>query len=299
MFPHTHHSIARLFNEAGLPAGVLNVIQSQREDAAVATETLIAHPHIRKTEFIGSANVGARIGALAGKYLKPVLMELGGKGAALVLDDADLELAANAAVRCGFIHHVQICFSTDRVIVDAKVYDQFMPLLKKAAESFPPASAVTPAGPARTLGLLQEAVAKGARVLCGEVKLLAPDTLQPVVITGVTPEMEIYDEEGFGPTLQVYVVNTDDEAIELVNSSKYGMTSAVYSKDVCRALRVARELDVELISINHPMATVGNDANHPGSLTKASGGGRIGFLHIQAVAIVDPTESMAGQAAAN
>ena len=99
--PKTHHLIAEIFADVGLPKGALNVVQCRREDAAVITESLIAHPAIRKIEFIGSPNVGRIIGALAGKYLKPVLMELGGKCAALVLDDANLEEAAEKCIRGG------------------------------------------------------------------------------------------------------------------------------------------------------------------------------------------------------
>ena len=99
--PQTHHLFGQVFAEAGLPHGVLNIIQSSREDAPIVTNTLIAHHAIRKVEFIGSPDVGSVIGSLAGKYLKPVLMELGGKGAAIVLEDADIEDAAEKCIRGG------------------------------------------------------------------------------------------------------------------------------------------------------------------------------------------------------
>ena len=99
--PRTHHLLAEIFEEAGLPAGVLNVVQTRREDAASVTETMIAHPGIRKIDFIGSAPVGKLIGQVAAKYLKPILMELGGKGPAIVLDDADLEQAAKKCITGG------------------------------------------------------------------------------------------------------------------------------------------------------------------------------------------------------
>jgi acyl-CoA reductase-like NAD-dependent aldehyde dehydrogenase len=119
--PRTHHYLAQLFHRGGLPPGVLNVIQARREDGAAVSEALISYPHIRKIEFIGSAGVGSQLGALAGRYLKPILMELGGKAAALVLDDADLELAAQGCVHGGYSHHGQTCFSTERVIVNSAV----------------------------------------------------------------------------------------------------------------------------------------------------------------------------------
>lgn len=253
--PRTHHFLAELFRRAGLPPGVLNVIQTRRDDAAAVSEALIAHRHIRKIEFIGSAGVGSRLGALAGRYLKPMLMELGGKAAALVLDDADLELAAQGCVHGGYMHNGQTCFSTERVIVNSAVVDKFIPILTKVAASFPVFGAISAVGSNNTFRLLNDAVDKGARVLHGEVKLLEPEKLQPVVVEGLTPDMEIYDNESFGPVLAVFTVDTDDEAIALANSSRYGLSAGVYSKDIGRALKVASRIEVGQTHINFPFGT--------------------------------------------
>lgn len=231
------------------------MIQTRREDAAVVTEVLIAHRHIRKIEFIGSAVVGRRIGAIAGKYLKPMMMELGGKAAALVLDDADLNLAAHGCVHGGYMHNEQTCFSTERIIVNAAVLDEFLPILKEAASNFPVLAAVSNTGSENTLRMVKGAVAKGAKLIYGEAKLLEPAKLQPVMLTGVTREMDIYDEESFGPVLTVYVVNSDQEAIELANSSKSGLSAGVYSKDVARALAVATQIEAGQTHINFPFGT--------------------------------------------
>ena len=136
--PRTHHYLANLFRQAGLPPGVLNVVHVRREDAAEVTETLISHRYIRKIEFIGSAAIGKHIATLCGKHLKPVLMELGGKAAALVLKDADVEFAAEACINGGFMHAGQICMSTERIIVNSAIAEEFLPLLKKAAAEFLP-----------------------------------------------------------------------------------------------------------------------------------------------------------------
>lgn len=253
--PRTHHYLAQLFRRAGLPPGVLNVIQARREDGAVVSEALISHPHIRKIEFIGSAGVGRRLGALAGQYLKPILMELGGKGAALVLEDADLELAAQGCVHGGYTHGGQTCFSTERVVVKSTVVDKFIPILSRVAANFPIPWAVSTTGAENTLRLVKDAVAKGAQVLYGEVKLLEPAKLQPVVLKGLKPNMEIYDNESFGPVLAVFVVDTDEEAIELANSSQYGLSAGVYSKDIGRALQIASRIEVGQTHINFPLGT--------------------------------------------
>jgi acyl-CoA reductase-like NAD-dependent aldehyde dehydrogenase len=221
--PRTHHSLAQLLHKAGLPPGVFNVIQTRREDAAAVSEILISHRHIQKIEFIGSAGVGSRLGALAGRYLKPILMELGGNAVALVLDDADLELAAQGCVHGGYTHNGQTCFSTERIIVNAAVVEKFIPILIKAVASFPVFGAIFAAGSQHSLRLLMKALTKGAEILYGEVKLLEPAKLQPIVLNGLRPDMEIYDNESFGPVLAVFTVETDEEATALVNSSNMGL----------------------------------------------------------------------------
>lgn len=303
--PKTHHFVAELFRRAGLPPGVLNVIQTRREDAAAVTEKLISHRYIRKVEFIGSAGVGSHICALAGRYLKPTLMELGGKAASLVLEDADLDLAARACVTGAFMHHGQICFSTERVIVNQAVADQFIPMLSKEAANFPQPEAISSTGPNNTLRMLKEATSKGAKIIYGDVKLLAPAKLHPVILANLTPDMEIYDNESFGPVLAVYVVENDEEAIELANSTKYGLSAAVHSKDVYRAMRVANQLEVGQTHINFPMGTGHDEASLALGLSKGSGWAKQNagygleeFLEVRTVTVTDPVEFAAGRARA-
>ncbi len=303
--PNTHHFLAELFHQAGLPSGVLNVIQTRREDAAAVTEAAIAHRYIRKVEFIGSAAVGSRIASLAGKYLKPTLMELGGKAAALVLEDADLHLAAQACVNGGYMHSGQICFSTERIIVNKAVVDAFIPILKETAAKWSPMEHISETGSNNTLRMLKDATSKGAKVLFGEVKLLGPTKLQPVVLTSLTKDMEIYDNESFGPVLGLYVVDTDEEAIELANSTKYGLSCAVFSKDIGKAMKVASRLEVGQTHINFPMGTGNDEATLGVGLSKASGwvkqNGSYGldeFLELRTVTVTDPAEWAAGMAQA-
>ncbi|KEF53097.1 uncharacterized protein A1O9_11005 [Exophiala aquamarina CBS 119918] len=301
--PRSHHYLAQLFHRAGLPPGVLNVIQARREDGAAVCEALISHRHIRKIEFIGSSGVGRRLGALAGQHLKPILMERGGKAAALVLDDADLELAAQGCVCGGYTHSGQTCFSTERVIVHSAVVEKFIPILTKCGVNFPIPWAVSTTGAESTLRLVQDAVSKGAQVLYGEVKLLEPARLQPVVLKGLKPDMEIYDNESFGPVLAVFTVDTDEEAVELANSSQYGLSAGVYSKDIGRALQVANRIEAGQTHINFPLGTGTDEATLPIGLSKSSGWGRQNgsegleqFLELRTVLLTNPAEFSSGMA---
>jgi acyl-CoA reductase-like NAD-dependent aldehyde dehydrogenase len=253
--PRTQHYLASLFHKAGLPPGVLNVVQAAREDGARVTEALIAHPAIRKVEFIGSAAVGRSIGALAGKHLKPVLMELGGKSALIVLEDADLEAAARAAVTGGYIHGGQVCFSTERVVVRREVEKEFEEVLKKVAAAWDPMPAVGTAGPQRTVKLVKQAVSAGADMVYGDGGFVNETKTRPVILRNVPKEAEIADEESFGPVLALYTVDSDEEAIRVANDTQYGLAGGVYGRDVIRAMKVARQLEVGQAHVNHAMGT--------------------------------------------
>jgi acyl-CoA reductase-like NAD-dependent aldehyde dehydrogenase len=284
--PRTHHALLEMFEEAGLPKGVLNVVQARREDGAAVTEALISHPSIRKIEFIGSRAVGIAIGQTAAKYLKPVLMELGGKSAAIVLDDANLKQAAalcikggefstinhynvEANVRTAFLHHGQICFSTERIIVQEKVASQFQELLKQEAVEASGGNGVTLQMVKNSNDKLLEAQEKGAKFLVGGPSFDGKTpSLKPTILTGVTQAMKIFDEESFGPSVSLYVVKNDQEAIDLVNVSEYGLNAAVHSTNMERAINVARALEVRQCHINN--ITEHDEREYPDSLMLAA-----------------------------
>jgi acyl-CoA reductase-like NAD-dependent aldehyde dehydrogenase len=277
--PRTHHFIAEVLAEAGLPSGALNVIQSRREDAAAVTETLIAHRAIRKVEFIGSPAVGKIIGQLGGKYLKPVLMELGGKCAAIVLDDANFEDAAAKCIQGGlytilmndcnfvltsviaFMHHGQICFSTERIIVLESVADKFIELLKLKAEGFAPGSGASGDIVRNAHDTLVDAEKKGAKFLIGGPKYTGPAELLPTIVTGVTRDMRIFDIETFGPSVSVYVVKDDEAAIEAANDSVYGLNASIHTRDMNRAINVGRQLEFGQVHVNS--LTAHNEGMYP------------------------------------
>jgi acyl-CoA reductase-like NAD-dependent aldehyde dehydrogenase len=302
--PNTHHFLAELFRRAGLPPGVLNVVQARREDAGAICETLISHRFIRKIEFIGSAAVGSRIAAMAGKHLKPTIIELGGKAPSLIMEDANLELAAQAVVNGGYTHAGQVCFSTERVLVHKAIVDKFIPLMREAAENFQPQETITEAGVNNTLRLLRDAESKGANIVYGEIKALAPTKLQPVIIADVTPDMEIHDNESFGSVLVVDTFETDEEAVRIANSTRYGLSAAIWSQNTHRAMKLAAKIEVGQVHINFPMGTGTEEATLTVGLSKMSGWGKQNgnygldeFLELRAVVLTDPYEFMEGMAA--
>jgi acyl-CoA reductase-like NAD-dependent aldehyde dehydrogenase len=248
--PKTHFLITQAFTESGCPEGVLNQIQCQRADAASVTETLIAHDAIRKVEFIGSAAVGRIIGQVAAKYLKPVIMELGGKCPAIVLDDAELKEAARQCALGAVMHHGQICFSTERIIVLEAVASKFQELLVREMEGLGgvAGSAVSESIAQHAEDVIQDAQDK---VVTGGGKGDAPGpSLKPTIVLNPDPSSRIFDEETFGPSASLYVVQNDAEAVELSNKSSYGLNATVWTKDMARFMKIARDLEYGQVHAN-------------------------------------------------
>ncbi|KAL5395241.1 hypothetical protein PMIN02_004272 [Paraphaeosphaeria minitans] len=270
--PLTHYMITRAFVESGLPKGVLNQIQTRREDAAEVTEAIIAHEAIRKVEFIGSAAVGRIIGQVAAKHLKPVLMELGGKGPAIVLDDADLEEAAKLAAMGAVVNHGQICFSTERIIVHAAVAERFQQLLIKAMESAGShvGCAVSPLVGKHANDVLRDAESAGEHFLMGGPSE-SDIRLRPTIVLNPSTS-RIVDEETFGPSASLFIVSSDDAAIKLANRSAYGLNATIWSTNMERALKMSRELEYGQVHINSISVYTSPTASQGG--VKGSGFGR-------------------------
>ena len=280
MSPATYWHFVSILHEAGLPAGCLNTIYHRATDAASVTNQLISHPAIRKVNFTGSEKVGSIIAELCGKHIKPCLLELGGKNPVIVCEDANLELAAEKCALGAFTHAGQVCMSTERIIVNAKVAAEFKPLLKLAIDNIFGANAPAPvviskASTARVYNLVNDAVSKGANVLYGA--LLAPEPqwgtrMLPVVVEDVNKNMNIFYEESFGPSVAFYTVTDDEEAITLANDTNYGLSTAVFSEDLRRALRIAKRLETGAVHINN--MTIHDEISLPHGGSKNSGFGR-------------------------
>jgi acyl-CoA reductase-like NAD-dependent aldehyde dehydrogenase len=280
MCPALHRLIGQVFVDAGFPAGVVNVISNAPQDAAQVVERLVAAPSVRRINFTGSTKVGRIIAQQAAKHLKPVLLELGGKNPVVVLDDADLDAAVEAAAFSAFFNQGQICMSADRILVDRKVADQFVEklaaktaTLKAARTDAPLAGMVDPGAAARVDAMLQDARARGAKVTqaAGGVD---GNIMQPAIVDDVTPEMLVYQEESFGPIVSVLRFDSDEEAIRMANDSEYGLSSAVFSRDIGRAMAVAQKIESGICHINGP--TVHDEAQMPFGGVKGSGYGRFG-----------------------
>ncbi|KAL2871091.1 aldehyde dehydrogenase [Aspergillus lucknowensis] len=279
--PRCFWVLGDIYREAGLPAGCLNVIYHQTSDAASVTNALISHPDVRKISFTGSTNVGSIIASIAGKYIKPVLLELGGKASAIVLDDANLDRAAMCCALGSFMHSGQICMSTERIVVQRGVAEKFQELLVDAAEKVfgknaPAPVLVAAAAVKKNRDLVTDAVSKGADVVFGDPKAneSCANSLRPVIVGGVTKEMDIYATESFGPTVSLIVVNSEEEAIELANDTEYGLSSAVFTSNLFRGLRVAKEIESGAVHINS--LTVHDEPTLPHGGWKSSGFGRFG-----------------------
>lgn len=280
--PRTHRLIVEALHAAGLPKGVLNAVSNAPDDAPQIVEALIAHPAVRRVNFTGSTRVGRIIAETAGRHLKPALLELGGKAPFIVLDDADIENAVAAAAFGAFMNQGQICMSTERIVVDEVIAEPFATALAAKARSLQagdprnnntPLGSVVDIGAAqRVKGLVDDAVSKGAVLAAGGG--VEGTIMQATVLDHVTPAMRIYSEESFGPVVTVVRASGVDEAVRIANDTEYGLSAAVFGKDVNRALSVARRIESGICHVNGP--TVHDEAQMPFGGVKASGYGRFG-----------------------
>lgn len=244
---------ARVLEEAGLPAGVLNVITGRGGEIG---DRLASHPDVSMISFTGSSEVGRGISAKAGP--KPMHLELGGNGAAIVLADADLGLAVEKSVLGAFKNAGQRCDAVSRVLVERPVYDEYLRRALEEADRWPvgdPRQEETKVGPLvndsaaeRVHGLVEDAVANGARLLRGGGVQGAYH--EPTVLADVPLEADVLWEETFGPVLTVTPVDDLDAALELANRSRYGLDSAVFTSNLDNAWRAARALEVGQVTVN-------------------------------------------------
>lgn len=280
--PACYWTLADIFYKAGLPAGVLNTIIHKPEDGPKITSALIAAPAVKKINFTGSTAVGSIMASLAGKHLKPALMELGGKAPAYVCDDADLGLAALNCTLGAFLYSGQICMSTERILVHRAVVEEFRGVLKQTIDQvFPDKSGLvlvdkTPVSKVKKL--LDDAISKGAKVIYGDTKdtLELSTAMRPIVMEGIKEDMDLYYTESFGPSVSLFVVDSDEEAIKLANDTEYGLASAVFTKNLQRGIKIAKKIETGAVHINS--MSVHDETNLPHGGAKKSGFGRFNGL---------------------
>ena len=280
--PATHGLIIEALQDAGLPAGVVNFVTNAPADAATVVEAMVAHPALRRVNFTGSTHVGRLIAQTCAKYLKPAVLELGGKAPFVVLDDADLDAAVAAATFGAFANSGQICMSTERIIVDAAVADDFVARLAARAQGLPLGdprkgpvvlgSVVDQRTVERCNALIDDALAKGAKLVCGGK---ADSTLMPATLLDeVSAQMRIYHEETFAPVKAIVRVRGTEAAIACANDNPFGLAAAVFGRDLARAWQVAGRIQSGICHINGP--TVHDEAQMPFGGVKDSGWGRFG-----------------------
>ena len=264
--------LADALAEAGLPAGVLNVVTNDLADAGDVVAALVADPRVRVVNFTGSTNVGRIIGVQAAQHLKPAVLELGGKNPLIVLEDADPDLAVDAAVFGAFMN-------SGRIIIHNSLVEAFIPRYVERVKALPagdPADPTTIVGPLintrgaqRISKLVKDAATRGANLLTGDGAIEGPNgtLIRPVVLTGVTTDMDIFASEIFGPATVIHPVDSTDAAIDLANDTEYGLTGGVISRDLNAALDVVSRVRSGIIHINdqgindEPMAPFGGVKN--------------------------------------
>ena len=267
--------LARLFELAGLPGGVVHVLPGGAEPGAA----LAGNPDVAMISFTGSTAVGRLVGEAAGRTLKRVSLELGGNNALIVLDDADIDVASSAGAWGAFLHQGQVCMTAGRHIVLEAVAGEYLDRLAKRAENLPvgnPHTEQVALGPlinerqlANVDRIVTETVAAGASVRAGGTH----DQLyyRPTVLADVTPAMPAFREEIFGPVAPVVVVKDVDEAIRTANATEYGLVAAVQTGSMERGLEIAERLNTGIVHVNDQ--TLNNDAYAPFGGTGASGNG--------------------------
>lgn len=268
---------AEILEEAGLPPGVLNVIPTT--DEAVG-ETLFSDPRVKLITFTGSAKVGRILSGLAGRYQKRIVLELGGKSPLVVLADADLDYAVRSAAFGIFFNQGQVCMANSRIIVEAPIYEAFCKAFAEKVKQVPfgdPAQPTTAVGPlidqrqAKFIrGHIDDAVSKGAKLLTGGET--HGGVLEPSVLVGVKPGMEVYNEESFGPLAAVYEARDYEHAVELANDTSYGLSSGIVTNDLQKAFDFALRIEAGSVHINDN--AFDDDPNAPFGGFKDSGYGK-------------------------
>jgi alpha-ketoglutaric semialdehyde dehydrogenase len=246
--PASAHFFAGLGHEAGLQKGVLNVVQGLGPEAGAA---LVEHPDVDLVSFTGSAETGRAVNEAGARRLAKVCLELGGKNALVVCDDADLERAVGWAAASAFSNAGQRCASASRIVVFDAVYDEFRDRLVEAAAALEPEPVISEPSLERILGGIERAVADGASVLAGGTRPDRPGWyLSATVLEGAAPDADISCTEFFGPVTLLFRARDLDDAVGLVNRSPYGLTASIHTASVHRAMRFAEKAQAGVVVVN-------------------------------------------------
>ncbi|GMQ55362.1 NAD-dependent succinate-semialdehyde dehydrogenase [Halopseudomonas aestusnigri] len=282
--PFTALALGVLAEEAGIPAGVFNVVTGK---ASMISEVLTGSETVRKLSFTGSTSVGSQLMAQCAEHVQKVSLELGGNAPFIVFDDADLDRAVEGAMVCKFRNTGQTCVCANRFLVQSGIHDQFVEKLAEAMgklklgdgfeEGVTQSALINRAAVKKVQEHFDDALAKGAKHVAGASPGEAKGNyVEPVLVTGVTPDMQVCADETFGPLAAVMRFDTEEQAIALANDTPYGLAAYFYSTNIHRVWRVADALEAGIIGINE--GAVSNAAAPFGGV-KASGLGREGSRH--------------------
>ncbi len=284
--PTTATLLAEVFNEVGAPKGLYNVVHGRGIEAGTA---LTNHPIVKAISFTGGTQTGRYVSQSGAEQFKKMSLEMGGKNAALVFDDADMERTVKGIARASFLNQGQICLCASRILVQRSIYDAFVERLVAEVRSLKVGdpqdddsdlgSLISKEHQQKVMGFVQSALSDGGRVLCGGQVPNVPDELQggawyePTIIVDVDTTCKISREEVFGPVIVVHPFDTEEEAIEIANGTQYGLASTIWTQNLERAHRVAAEMDTGLVWVN---TWLHRDLRTPFGGMKNSGIGREG-----------------------
>jgi succinate-semialdehyde dehydrogenase/glutarate-semialdehyde dehydrogenase len=274
-------ALAELADRAGLPAGVINIVAGSTQ---AISEQLMAHHQVRKMTFTGSTEVGKTLIKASAATVKKVSMELGGNAPFIVFDDADLDAAVTGAMTSKYRNAGQTCVCSNRLIVQAGIYEEFTQKLTEAVAGIKLGNGGRPGitmGPLinessidNVEAMVQDAIDKGARIVTGGRRSnIGACYYEPTILTGVNDQMRVFREEIFGPVAPIFTFDTEKEVIETANNTEFGLAAYFYSRDIGRIWRVAEALDYGIVGINEGL--VSNEMAPFGGM-KASGNGREG-----------------------
>ncbi|CAL9515011.1 aldehyde dehydrogenase family protein [Streptomyces sp. enrichment culture] len=270
--------LAKIFEDAGLPAGVLNVVVT---DIAEIGDAFIEHPVPKVISFTGSDKVGRHVATVCASHFKRTVLEMGGNSALVVLDDADIDYAVDAAVFSRYVHQGQVCMAANRVLVDRSVAEEFTEKFVarvkglKAGDPRDPETVIGPvinSSQAESItGVVEQAVAEGATALVrGTTR---ENLVEPSVLTDVPADSSLLRQEVFGPVAFLVPFDGEEEAVRLVNDTPYGLSGAVHTADVERGVRFAQRIDTGMFHVND--GTVHDEPQVPFGGEKSSGVGRL------------------------
>ena len=284
--PTTATLLAEVFNEVGAPKGLYNVVHGRGMEAGTA---LTNHPIVKAISFTGGTQTGRYVSQSGAEQFKKMSLEMGGKNAALVFDDADMERTVKGIARASFLNQGQICLCASRILVHRSIYDRFVEQLVTVVQNLTvgdPQHSTSDLGSLishehqqKVMDFVQSAIEDGGQVLCGGAIPEMPTVLeggawfQPTVIVGVDTSCKISMEEVFGPVVVVHPFDTEEEAIEIANGTQYGLASTIWTQNLERAHRVAAEMDTGLVWVN---TWLHRDLRTPFGGMKNSGIGREG-----------------------